>query len=169
MLVAQKQNLSVMKKLFSIFAAVTVIAILFSACSPKTSTGMAVASRAKFTGNWTITNVSYDGLVEGAVQSVFDQAPPRAFVGSTWRLTNSGNGIYTLTSGASQTIYWSVNNSGTDQQFQFKKIYQGDKAKNVETGYQLLVQSNNGSTMVLRTPIRIGSTNGYVVYTFAKS
>lgn len=160
-----------MKKLLSILIAVSAITLLFASCSgPKNAAGGDIASRGKFTGNWTITNVTYDGLVENAVQSVFDQAPPRAFVGSTWQLTNSGNGLYTLTNGTSQTIYWSVNNNDPrGQLFQFKKIYQGDKAKNVETGYQLIVSGNDGSTMTLRTPISIGSSTGYVVYTFRKS
>ena len=52
--------------------------------------------------------------------------PPAAFVGSTWQLTNSGNGIYTLADGTSQTIYWSLNDN--NQTFQFKKIFEGDKS-----------------------------------------
>ncbi len=160
-----------MKKLFQIFTVLVTASFIFSACSgPKYTAGGADVSRSKFTGDWTISNVTYEGLVEGAVQTVFDQAPPRSFVGSTWKLTNSGNGIYTLPSGTSQTIYWSVNNNDSrGQLLQFKKIYQGDKAKNVSTGYQLLVAGNDGSSMTLKTPVAYGNTTGYIVYSFNKA
>jgi hypothetical protein len=77
--------------------------------------------------------------------------------------------MYTLSSGPSQTIFWSINNNGANgQMFQFKKIFEGDKAKNVQQGYQLLVESNDGNSMVLKTPVAIGGSTGYVVYTFNK-
>lgn len=161
-----------MKMLFrSIFSLTAFILILSSCSGPKNTIAGTDVSRSKFTGDWTVTRVSYDGLLSGAVQNVFDQAAPGAFEGSTWKLTNSGNGIYTLTSGTSQTIYWSVNNSNPQGQlFQFKKIYQGDKAQNVSTGYQLLVSGNDGSTMTLKSPVSLGNGGtGYVVYTFSRA
>ncbi len=161
-----------MKKLIQFVATMALAALVFSSCSgPKNTVAGTDVSRSKFTGNWTLTNVSYDGLLPGAVQTVFDQGPPNAFLGSTWRLTNSGNGIYTLTSGTSQTIYWSINNNDSrGQLFQFKKIYQGDKAQHVDTGYQLIVAANNGTDMTLRSPVTInGGSTGYVVYSFTKA
>ena len=130
-----------MKKIFQTSIAILALTFIISACSTpqNTSTGTSSSSvsRGKFVGTWTLTNVNYDGLVPGAVQNVFDQAPPEAFVGSTWKCTNSGNGIYTLSNGTAQTIFWSVFNGGsTGTQFQFKKLYQGDKAKNVQEGYR---------------------------------
>lgn len=146
----------------------TIITFIFSACSTPQG-AVTSASRGKFTGKWTITNISYDGLVESAVQNVFDQAPPASFRNSTWNLTNSGNGIYTLNSGVSQTIFWSVNNNDPNGQvFQFKKIYQGDKPKNVAEGYQLYVVSNDGNTMQLKSPVALGSSTAYIIYTFSK-
>lgn len=160
-----------MKKIAQILILSTIVAIMFTACSSSrnTATGMANVSRGRFTGNWVLNTVSYDGLVRGAVTTVFDQAPPDSFIGSTWRLTNSGNGMYTLTNGTSQSIFWSLYNDSTlGQMFQFKKIYEGDKAKNVETGYRLLISSNDGSRMVLKSPVSVGGSTGYVVYTFNK-
>lgn len=158
-----------MKRIFQSTLLIAVIALVVSACSStKNSAGYANASRGKFTGTWTVTNISYDGILESAVSNVFDQAAPSAFRGSTWKLTNSGNGMYTLNNGASQTIFWSLFNDASGQMFQFKKIYEGDKAKNVQTGYRMLVSSNDGNTMVLKTPVSLGSGTGYVVYTFAK-
>jgi len=161
-----------MKKIFQTTLAILAVAFIFSACSSQKGTvasSTTGVSRGKFVGTWTLTNVSYDGLLPNAVQTTFDQAPPSAFVGSVWKLTNSGNGIYTLSSGASQTIFWSVfNDPSMGTQFQFKKLYEGDKAKNVQEGYRLNIASHTGTGMVLRSPVAVGNGTGYVVYTFAK-
>ncbi|OOQ58693.1 hypothetical protein [Mucilaginibacter pedocola] len=167
-----------MKKIFHTTVALLALSLAFTACSsskntsssPSTETSAASVSRGKFVGTWQLTNVSYDGLVENAVQNVFDQAAPRDFIGSTWKFTNSGNGIYTLSNGQSQTIFWSVYNGGsTGTQFQFKKLYEGDKAKNVQEGYRLNIGSISGTGMTLMSPIAVGSGTGYIIYTFVKS
>jgi len=159
-----------MKKVFFIALSYTALIFVLTSCSSqKSATGVANVSRGKFTGTWTVTSITYDGLVESAVQDVFDQAPPAAFRGSTWQLTNSGNGMYTLNNGTSQSIFWSVNNSDPGGQiFQFKKIYEGDKPKNVAEGYQLYVVSNNGSSMTLKSPVAVGNGTAFVIYTFSK-
>ena len=161
-----------MKKLVQFSFAVLAVTLILSACSPSKNaiTGASNVSRGKFTGTWTLNNVSYDGIVQQAVQNVFDQAPPQDFVGSTWKLTNSGNGIYTLQNGTSQTIFWSVNNnSGSNQLFQFKKLYQGDKAQKVTEGYQLVVTANDGNNMTLKSPIAVGDKTAYIIYSFTKA
>jgi len=158
-----------MKKIFQILLPVLAVVSIFSACSvPAAMTG---SSRARFVGTWTLNSVNYDGLVKGSVQTAFDQASPEAFVGSTWALTNSGNGQYTLNNGTSQTIFWSLFTdkvSGTTM-FQFKKIYQGDKPKNVPDGYQMVINDNDGNMMTLKTPVQFGGKTGYVVYSFTKN
>lgn len=160
-----------MKKIFQLTLLIAAVAFVFTSCSSQKGTvANANVSRGKFTGTWTITNITYDGLVENAVQNVFDQAPPSAFRGSTWNLTNSGNGLYTLSNGTSQTIFWSVNNTDPNGQiFQFKKIYEGDKAKNVTAGYQLYISGNDGNSMTLKSPISIGGGTAYIMYTFTKT
>ena len=161
-----------MKKLVQFSFAVLAFTLVLSACSSSKNavTGASNVSRGKFTGTWTINNVSYDGIVQQAVQNVFDQAPPQAFVGSTWKLTNSGNGIYTLQNGTSQTIFWSVNNSaGSNQLFQFKKLFEGDKAQKVTEGYQLVVAANDGNTMTLKSPVDVGGKTAYIIYSFTKA
>lgn len=157
-----------MKKIFQILIPVLAVALLISSCSvPAALTG---ASRARFVGTWTLNTVTYDRLVAGSVQTVFDQAAPSAFVGSTWQLTNSGNGMYTLNNGTSQTIFWSLfNDPSLGTMFQFKKIYQGDAPKNVADGYRLVINDNDGQSMTLKSPVTIGNTTGYVVYSFTKN
>src|ERR1700761_1305575 len=161
-----------MKKLFQTSTLIVLSVVIFSACNtvkslPAAATG---ATRAKFVGTWTLNKVSYDGLLPGSVQTVFDQAAPDDFNGSTWQLTNSGNGIYTLSNGTSQTIYWSVNKDASNNPlFQFKKIYQGDSAGKVQEGYQLIVASNDGASMTLKSPVAVGDKTAYVVYSFTKN
>ncbi|ASU36412.1 hypothetical protein [Mucilaginibacter xinganensis] len=161
-----------MKKLIQFTFTVLAFTVVLSACSSSKNavTGASNVSRGKFTGTWTINNVSYDGIVQQAVQNVFDQAPPQDFVGSTWKLTNSGNGIYTLQNGTSQTIFWSVNNnSGSNQLFQFKKLFEGDKAQKVTEGYQMVVAANDGNSMTLKSPVTIANKTAYIIYSFTKT
>ncbi|MCC8425386.1 hypothetical protein [Mucilaginibacter sp. UR6-11] len=161
-----------MKKIIQLTFTVIALAFIFQACStvkslPAAATG---ASRARIVGTWTLTGINYDGLLPGAVQDVFNQAPPRDFINSTWRLTNSGDGMYTLANGTSQTIFWSYNTQDKNNPvFQFKKIYQGDKAKNVTEGYQLNIAQNDGRYMTLKSPVAVGNTTAYIVYTFQKN
>jgi len=157
-----------MYKRFQFTALILFVLILADSCTVVNKT--AGVDRSKFVGTWTLNNVSYQSLIGNAVTKVFDQAPPADFIGSTWILTNSGNGQYTLANGTSQSIYWSYYNpgNGVEPAFQFKKIYQGDKVKDVDSGYRLNISSNDGATMVLKSPVAIGNSNGYVVYTFTK-
>jgi len=157
-----------MKRLFKASIAILVVMILATSCTVVNKT--AGVDRSRFVGTWTVTNVSFEGIVGMGVSKIFDQAAPNAFMGSTWQLTNSGNAAYTLADGTSQSIYWSYYNpgNGVETAFQFKKIYQGDKVKNVDSGYRLNISSNDGATMVLKSPVSLGSGNGYVVYTFTK-
>ncbi|MDP9080933.1 MAG: hypothetical protein M3O71_26245 [Bacteroidota bacterium] len=158
-----------MKKQLTIISLAAVFILALSACSTvkKLPANIAGASRARFVGTWTITNVSYDGLLPGAVQTIFNQASPEDFNGSSWKLTNSGNGIYTLTNGASQTIFWSYDKSNGEI-FQFKKLYQGDSARKVQEGYQLMVAGIDGNTMTLKLPVSLGNKTAYVVLLFSK-
>ncbi|MGF7081878.1 hypothetical protein [Mucilaginibacter sp. UYCu711] len=156
-----------MKKIVQFTFTVLAFAFILQACS--TTKSLVGASHGHINGTWTLTNVSYDGLVPGAVHDVFNQAPPSAFVNSTWKLTNSGDGMYTLANGTSQSIFWSYNDQDKSNPiFQFKKIYQGDKAKNITEGYLLNVVQVDGSSMTLKSPIDVGSKTAYIVYSFQK-
>jgi len=157
-----------MKRLFKTGVTFLVLAILATSCSVVNKT--AGVDRSKFVGTWTVTNVTYEGIIGNAVQKIFDQASPAAFEGSTWQLTNSGNAVYTLSNGTAQSIYWSYYNPGGGVQamFQFKKVYEGDKVKNVDDGYRLAIDNMDGSTMTLKVPVDLGGKTGYVVLVFNK-
>lgn len=163
-------NLSNMKKLVPLSL---LIALFFtiSACSTIKSSTKA-PSRSKFTGTWTLNTVTYEGLVEMGVQNVFDEAKPADFVGSTWKLTNSGNGSYALSNGTVRKIFWSLYNPGNgiaQPMFQFKKLDAGLKAKKVDEGYRLLVAEASNAALILKSPIDLGTKQGFVVFSFVKA
>lgn len=162
--------IQIMKKQFHLSILVAVCILAISSCSSikKLPATIAGASRSRFVGVWTLTKVSYDGLLPGTVQTLFNQGPPDEFNGSTWNLTNSANGIYTLTNGTSQTIYWSYDNS-SGEVFQFKKLYKGDSARKVQEGYKLIVSSIDGNNMMLKLPVSIGDKTAYVILSFDKT
>lgn len=156
-----------MKKILQLSFAVLAATFILQACS--TTKSLTGAANGPVNGTWLLTNVTYEGLVPGAVQEVFNQAPPAAFVNSTWALSNSGNGSYTLANGTSQKIFWSYNNQDKASPiFQFKKIYEGDKAKNVAEGYQLNVVQADKTSMILKSPVAVGNKMAYIVYNFRK-
>ena len=156
-----------MKKILQLTLSVLALTFILQACS--TTKSLVGAQGGPINGNWTLTNVGYEGIVANAIQNVFDQAPPSAFVGSIWNLSNSGNGTYTLTNGTSQSIFWSYNNQDKmNPTFQFKKIYQGEKAKNIAEGYVLNVTQADKASMTLKSPIANGNRTAYIVYTFSK-
>ena len=160
-----------MKRIFLIAAILCSSLMVLQSCSPK---GAATQSlkRGNVTGNWTLNDITFEGLPESAVKTLFDESSYKCFEGSTWSLTNSGNGSYTLPGGAdcaakTQTIFWSV--SPADQTFQFKKIFEGDKAKNVTSGYRSVLSATDGDTMVIKSPVDYGTSPAYIVLNFTKA
>lgn len=159
-----------MKKIVPFSLIIALFFALASCSTTKSSTK--VPSRSKFTGIWVLNAVTYEGLVEMGVQNVFDEAKPAAFVGSIWKLTNSGNGSYTLTDGTIRNIFWSLYKPGNgiaQPMFQFKALDGDAKAKNVSEGYRLLVADASGSTLILKSPVDLGTKQGFVVYSFTKA
>ncbi|MEO5910425.1 MAG: hypothetical protein ABIP95_06030 [Pelobium sp.] len=124
------------------------------------------ASKANISNTWTVSDVYLEGFPNGyEIKSVFDMAPYQEFKGSTWSLYGGYGGNITLTNGISQKIYWSVLNDGFNPIFQFKKIDEGEKAKEVNAGYQLEISSSSKDNLTLRTPFKLLNGNtAYIVY-----
>ena len=142
---------------------------VFAACSPKTMT-TATVSRGDIFGTWMVTRVDMQGFPMGtSAGRVFDMANAQDFEGSTWVLKGGGTGTISLTNGDVQPIYWSVNKSTPVPTFQFKKLMDGQKAKDVETGYSLDFGDVSGGTAVFKTPVFLsGGQTAYINLTFAK-
>jgi hypothetical protein len=162
-----------MKRILVIAAILCSSLMVLQSCStPKGSSASANLKRGNVTGNWVLNDITFEGIPSIAVRSLFDEPSYKCFIGSTWRLTNSGNGSYSLPGGnecaaKTQTIFWSV--STGDQTFQFKKIYEGDKAKNVTSGYRMVLASTSDNNLVIKSPIEYGNTTAYVVMNFSKA
>ncbi len=161
-----------MKKLILAIALCLTSLVVLESCSPKTTTGAPAVRRGNVTGNWTLNNITFEGIPDVAVRSFLGETSYKCFVGSSWRLTNSGNGSYALPASAScgaktQNIFWSV--STADETFQFKKLYEGEKAKNVTEGYRLVLTSADDNTMTVKSPIEYSGKTAYVVMNFVKA
>ena len=161
-----------MKRIFLIAAIFCSAIMVLESCSPKGTATTQTIRRGNITGNWVLNDITFEGIPQSSVKSLFGEGSYNCFVGSTWRLTNSGNGSYSLPGGTgctakTQTIYWSA--SPKDDTFQFKKIYEGDKAKNVTEGYRMMLSSASGETMVIKTPVEYGSGTAYIVLNFNKA
>ncbi|WP_299289286.1 hypothetical protein [uncultured Mucilaginibacter sp.] len=163
-----------MKKTFLKTATVMLVALIFSACSTLKKDPNAI-SRGNISGNWGISAVTLEGLLPGAVQSVFNTAPYKCFENSNWKLTNSGSGSFMINNtqngcqvGFTQNIFWSFANGANGPEFQFKMLFDKDKPKNVEDGYRLLITAMTANTMTLKSPVQYGGKTGYVVYNFVK-
>ncbi len=161
-----------MKKISLAIALLFVSVIVFESCSPKTSTGATAVKRGNVTGNWILNNISFDGVPDVAVKGLFGENSYRCFVGSTWSLTNSGNGTYSLPTSANcsaktQDIFWS--SSASDETFQFKKLDAGEKARNVTDGYRLILASGNDNMLTLKSPVEYSGRTAYVILNFVKA
>lgn len=161
-----------MKRIFLIAALICSSIIVLQSCSPKTTSGTPAVKRSGVTGNWVLNTITFDGIPDIAVKSFLGESSYKCFIGSTWNLTNSGNGSYSLPSSATcaaktQTIFWSV--SPADETFQFKKLYEGDKAKNVTEGYRLMLAAADDVNMTIKSPIEYGNRTAYIVMNFSKA
>jgi len=161
-----------MKKVILAVALFFVSVILLESCSPKTTSGTAAVRRGNVTGNWVLNNITFEGIPDVAVRSFLGESSYKCFVGSTWRLTNSGKGSYALPTSAScsaktQEIFWSV--STADETFQFKKLYEGEKAKNVTEGYRLVLAGADDNTLTIKSPIEYSGKTAYAVMNFVKA
>lgn len=133
----------------------------------------AQSNRAEFLqlkGDWQITSVDYDKNF--SVKPFDEGADAQCFVGSQWKLIpNNYSGSYTLNGGSDcpsvmQPIKFEVVNGN---EFKFKKLMEGTKAKAVTSGYSLNLVSQSANTFSLEQNIPANGQNVRVVYNFSKS
>ncbi len=126
-------------------------------------------------GDWTITNVSISNENPAYVNiNVFDEASYKCYTGSTWHLVyNNNTGYYTLNGGAdcpswTTSIKWDIKEQSGQPYFEFKQIMQGEKPKNVTSGYQLRVAYSSENSFMLVQDIMFEGKPIQVNYTFEK-
>ena len=147
-------------------------------CASKTAatgTGTSTVAKKGLNGSWILTDIQFDGIPKGSKVSIFDEAPYQCFIGSQWDfISNNNKGSYTITSTdngcntLTQPIIWSIVQENGASLFQFKKIFNGDKAKNVTTGYKVTVSDVEATTMTWRAVVGFQGQTGYLVYTFQR-
>lgn len=167
----------------------TLIAVVFAAswfswsCSAQQGSAAAGPSasawRSGVKGQWVLHSIDKENFPpEFSVKSVFEEAPAECFVGSVWNLPANGRGSITFDAegtlcapGAVRNIVWSIYNpvrEGGQPQFQFKKIYPGDKPSNVMAGYRLNLSYADGEQLIMRMPLDLEGTTGYLVFNFER-
>jgi hypothetical protein len=149
-----------------------VLTIIFEACSSTKSTTASTSNLnvGAFSGNWTVSDVRVDIPADYKISNVFDEAPYQDFKGSKWELIRNGKGSFTLNSGAKQEIFWSLFNQANEKMFQFKKLEDKDKPKNVDDGYKLQIMQSADTAFVLRSNLNLGNQKqGYITYYFSKN
>lgn len=120
-------------------------------------------------GDWQITSVNYDNSFK--VKPFDEGADAQCFVGSTWKLIpNNYSGTYMLNGGGdcptvTQPIKFEVVNGN---EFKFKKLIEGSKAKAVTAGYSLSLISQTAESFSLEQNIPSGGENVRIVYNFSK-
>lgn len=132
-------------------------------------------------GQWVLNSVTRQDIPETyTIKNIFDEAPVECFIGSYWNLpTGNYRGSITFNTagtlcadGAVRTIVWSIYNPGNlggQPEFQFKKLYAGEKAANVTAGYRLNLSFADDQNLEMRMPISLDNgTTGYLVFNFSK-
>lgn len=131
-------------------------------------------------GTWVLNSVDRENIPSAyTIKNVFDEAPVDCFIGSEWHLPGgnyqgsiSFNASGSLCAdGAVRTIVWTVYdgaNEGLHPQFQLKKLYAGEKARNVTTGYRMDLSYSDGQSLVMRMPIPLDDGTGNLVFNFTR-
>lgn len=124
----------------------------------------------KLKGNWEIASVDYDKNFK--VKPFDEGADAQCFVGSQWKLIpNNWTGSYALNGGGDcpsvmQPIKFEVVNGN---EFKFKKLLEGSKAKAVTVGYSLNLVSQTADGFSLEQNIPSDGENVRIVYNFVRS
>lgn len=152
-----------MRKIFLLFS----VAMLVWSCKPTFNH----SAQSKMKGNWVVSDVEYRGA-KGIIVNAFDDADAKCFKGSKWFfVSNNNTGNYTLTgsekcpTGTTQ-IKWLVT---PENYFEFKKIFDGEKAKRVKEGYSLKVQNQTENSFELVDTSSVDGKPVQIVYFFKKA
>lgn len=143
---------------------------ILASCSTAKTAQSNRAEFLKLKGDWEITSIDYDKNYK--VKPFDEGADAQCFVGSHWRLIpNNYSGSYMLNGGGScptvtQPIKFEVVNGN---EFKFKKLLEGSKAKAVVTGYSLQLENQATDQFSLVQNIPSNGENVRIVYNFQRT
>ncbi len=145
-------------------------ASVLASCSTAKTAQNNRAGFLKLKGDWQITSVDYNKQYK--IKPFGEGADVQCWVGSHWRLIpNNYSGAYTLNGGGdcpqrTQPIKFEVVSGNT---FQFKKIAEGTKAKQNDSGYNLTLLSQSADQFSLQQTVPYDGQNINVVYNFQRT
>lgn len=146
--------------------------LVLNSCSTVQQGQQAQNNRAEFLklkGKWQISSIDYDKNLR--IKPFNEGVDAKCFIGSTWNLVpNNWTGSYTTNSSEgcpsiSQPIKFEVVNGN---QFQFKKLYAGEKAKTNTAGYILGFQNQTDNSFTLVQDVPFEGQYVKIYYNFIK-
>ncbi len=151
------------------------IMLTAGACSTMKNTTQ-TASKKDIKGTWMLDSITYVGLAanEKINVNLFDDANASCFNGSTWVLANNGFGSFSISQtetgciAGQRNIIWSYNDNNGATNFQFKKLVEGDKAKNVAEGYKMNIISVTNEAMQLQSQVTVAGGSLTLNYNFTR-
>ncbi|WP_300669988.1 lipocalin family protein [Soonwooa sp.] len=127
------------------------------------------AEALKMKGTWEITSVDYDKSYK--IKPFDEGADAQCFVGSQWKLIpNNYTGSYTINGGgACPTVTQPISFEVTKfNEFKFKKVMTGEKAKQVTAGYVMELQNLSQSNFTLVQNVNFEGSPIKVYYNFQR-
>lgn len=163
-----------MKKTSSILYLLATVLILSSCATSKQARNYS----SNINGNWTLQNVSTEGITGKIKAQVFNEAAYSCFNGSSWKFNNDNNlGSYTINSNGSdcaaitRLIRWSIHEpTGAPKSLQFKRL--DDKKNEIDEnkgGFRLIIVDINKTSMVLKYEMSFEGKPAAFVYNFARN
>lgn len=144
-----------------------------TSCSTVKNGKMAQSQRKEFLqlkGDWEITSIVYDKSYK--IKPFGENVDADCFVGSHWRfIPNNYSGSYTLNGGGNcPSIIQPIKiDENSQNQFLFKKLQDGVKAKNVADGYALDIVNQATDQFSLQQNIPFEGENVQVTYNFQRT
>jgi hypothetical protein len=153
----------------SVCMLVVITAIIFQTACSSSKGVQPTANRKEVKGKWLLDSIGYEGLVPGAKYNIalLDEGAGNCLDGSTWVLPNNGFGSYTLTTAVTgctpgeRKINWSYRTENGETIFQYKRLEEGVKAKNVTEGYRFKIVSVDENSMKLQQQV---TSEGKIIY-----
>ncbi len=151
------------------------LSIILNACSSSKNTTQTVSER-NLKGTWILNNVSYDTSTgnEKLKITLFEDADINCFDSSIWVLPYNSYGSYTIAgngvdcNSGERKMIWSVINTNGETIFQFKKLDDGAKARDVAEGYKMKVVSLVNDNLLLQSQVNTQDTVLTLNYNYSR-
>lgn len=164
-----------MKKIFLLgMVSGYLLAVSCSSKNPATNTGEMQIVRSdvmKLKGQWNLSNVDYDKNY--SIKPFDEGVSINCFVGSSWTLIpNNYTGSYELHGSSSsclektQKITFSVDKNSV---VSIKKLDEGEKAKKVSFGYQLILENPTENSFTLLQSVNADGKTLNIRYNFIRT